>query len=64
VNAVLIQTAASALLHIGSPATETFGAILAGLLWGALALRTRSLLSGLGQHYVLGISLDAFICYG
>lgn len=64
VNAVLIQTLASALLHIGSPASETFGAILAGLLWGALALHTRSLLSGLGQHYLLGIALDAFICFG
>ncbi len=62
VNAVLIQTLASALLHIGSPAAETFGAILAGLLWGALALHTRSLLSGLAQHYLLGIALDAFIC--
>jgi membrane protease YdiL (CAAX protease family) len=63
-NAVLIQTLASALLHIGSPASETFGAILGGLLWGALALRTRSLLAGLIQHYLLGIVLDALICYG
>ena len=63
-NAVLIQTLASALLHIGSPAAETFGAILGGLLWGMLALRLRSLLSGLAQHYVLGIALDAFICFG
>jgi membrane protease YdiL (CAAX protease family) len=64
VNAVLVQTLASALLHIGSPAAESFGAVLAGLLWGVLALRTRSLLSGLGQHYLLGLALDAFICYG
>jgi membrane protease YdiL (CAAX protease family) len=64
VNAVLIQTMASALLHIGSPASETFGAIFAGLLWGTLAIRTRSVLSGLGQHFVLGITLDAFICFG
>jgi len=63
-NAVLIQTLASALLHIGSPAAESFGAILGGLLWGVLALRTRSLLAGLGQHYLLGLALDAFICYG
>ena len=63
-NAVLIQTLASALLHIGSPAAESFGAVLGGLLWGALALRNRSLLSGLGQHYLLGIALDAFICHG
>lgn len=64
VNAVLVQTMASALMHIGSPASETFGAVLGGLLWGALALRTRSLASGLGQHYLLGIALDAFICFG
>ena len=64
VNAVLVQTMASALLHIGGPASETFGAILGGLLWGALALHTRSLLSGLGQHYLLGIGLDWFICFG
>ena len=63
-NAVLIQTLASALLHIGGPASEAFGAVLGGLLWGALALRTRSLVPSLGQHYLLGIALDAFICYG
>jgi uncharacterized protein len=63
-NAVLIQTAASSLLHIGSPASETFGAILGGLLWGSLALWTGSLLSGLVQHFLLGLALDLFICYG
>jgi membrane protease YdiL (CAAX protease family) len=61
-NAVLVQVLASSLLHIGGPASETFGAILGGLLWGALAIRTRSILSGLGQHYLLGICLDAFLC--
>ena len=63
-NAVLVQALASALLHIGDPASEVFGAVFAGLLWGMLALRTRSVLSGMGQHYLLGISLDWFICYG
>jgi membrane protease YdiL (CAAX protease family) len=63
VNAVLIQVLASSLLHIGSPASEAFGAVLGGLLWGILALRTRSLLSGLGQHFLLGITLDAAICF-
>ncbi|MFZ5831438.1 MAG: CPBP family intramembrane glutamic endopeptidase [Planctomycetota bacterium] len=63
-NAILVQVAASALLHIGDPAAEAFGAIAAGLLWGMLAFRTRSLLSGTVQHAVLGITLDAWICYG
>ena len=63
VNAVLVQTMASALLHIGSPAVETFGAILAGVLWGVLALWTRSLVPSLVQHFLLGIAVDAFICF-
>jgi len=63
-NAVLVQAMASALLHIGSPAAETFGAIPAGVLWGVLALWTRSLASGLLQHFLLGLALDACICLG
>ncbi len=62
-NAVLVQVMASVLLHIGKPAVETYGAILGGILWGILAFRTRSLLSGLLQHALLGIALDWFICY-
>jgi membrane protease YdiL (CAAX protease family) len=63
-NAVLIQALASSLLHIGSPATETFGAILGGILWGMLALRTRSIWSGLLQHFSLGWALDWTVCFG
>jgi len=63
VNALWVQVLASGLLHIGRPASETFASLLAGLLWGILVFRTRSLLSGLMQHYVLGISLDWFLCY-
>jgi membrane protease YdiL (CAAX protease family) len=63
VNALLVQVLASGILHIGRPATETYASLAAGLLWGVLAIRTRSLLSGLTQHYLLGISLDWFLCY-
>ena len=63
-NAVLIQTLASALLHIGSPASETSGAILGGVLWGTLALRTRSIWPGFVQHFLLGWALDWSICFG
>lgn len=62
VHAILIQVMASSLLHIGKPATETFGAIVGGVLWGIVAYRTRSLLSGLLQHFLLGIALDWFLC--
>jgi membrane protease YdiL (CAAX protease family) len=62
-NAVLVQVLASVLLHIGKPATETYAAIAGGLFWGVLAFRTRSLLSGMLQHFLLGLSVDFFLCY-
>lgn len=63
-NALLIQMLVSSLLLIGAPAPVAFGGILVGLLWGILALRSGSLLSGMSQHFLLGITLDWFICYG
>jgi membrane protease YdiL (CAAX protease family) len=63
VNALLVQVLASGILHIGRPASETYASFFAGLLWGVLAFRTRSLLSGLLQHYILGVSLDWFLFY-
>jgi uncharacterized protein len=61
-NAVLVQVMASSVLHFGKPGIEAFAAILGAILWGCFAYRTRSLLSGLGQHFLLGISLDFFLC--
>ena len=62
-NAILIQTMASSLLHIGTPDTEAFGAILGGIIWGLVAFRTRSILSGYLQHSLLGITLDWALCH-
>ncbi len=63
-TAVLIQTLASTMLHFGHPNAEVFSAILGGLFWGFLVVRTRSLLSGLLQHALLGIVLDVFLVFG
>ncbi|MDR3198340.1 MAG: CPBP family intramembrane metalloprotease [Planctomycetaceae bacterium] len=57
-TAILIQTLASTMLHYGHPGSEVFGSIIAGLVWGILAFRTRSILSGFAQHALLGIVLD------
>jgi len=62
--AICVQTLASTLAHFGRPASEVFASILAGLLWGALAWRSRSLLAGVFQHWLLGASLDFFIFQG
>lgn len=60
-NAILVQTALSAALHVGKPIGETLGAVLGGLVWGVIAFRSRSLLVPLLTHWVLGLSLDLFI---
>ncbi len=60
-NAILVQVIASCLVHIGKPASETFTSILGGLIWGILAFRTRSIVYGIATHWILGVSLDAFI---
>lgn len=60
-NAILVQVLASCLVHIGKPAGETFSSILGGLVWGILAFRTRSIVYGILTHWILGVTLDAFI---
>ena len=62
-NAIQVQTLASCLIHIGKPAGEIYGAIVAGLLWGFIVFRTRSLWAVLVMHWALGVSLDFFICF-
>ena len=60
-TAILIQTIPSAIVHIGKPASESFGAIFAGLVFGYLAIRTRSILYPLILHAVVGIGTDVFV---
>lgn len=62
-HAVLIQVMASSLLHIGRPVTETIAAVGAGMLWGWLAYRTNSILSGMLQHILVGVIVDAAIVF-
>ena len=62
-NAILIQTMASTLLHIGTPTMETYMAIVAGIMWGVIMYWTRSLLAGLILHFSLGIFADYFLLF-
>jgi len=62
-NAILVQTLASCLLHIGKPDAEIYSSILGGIVWGMVVFRAGSLLPALLLHWLLGISLDAFIIY-
>ncbi|MBN2293613.1 MAG: CPBP family intramembrane metalloprotease [Pirellulales bacterium] len=62
-GAIMCQVLASTLLHIGTPTSEAFGAVLGGIIWGLVAFRTRSLLSGYMQHSLLGLVLDWTLCH-
>ncbi len=60
-NAILIQTIPSCLWHIGYPAGEIFMSIPAGIMFGILALRTRSIVYPFLLHWFIGVALDVFI---
>ena len=62
-QAILIQTALSCIVHIGKPTSEIYSSILGGLVWGIVAFRARSIVFVILIHWVLGVSLDFFICY-
>jgi membrane protease YdiL (CAAX protease family) len=61
VMAILIQTVPSAIVHIGKPFAECFSAILAGLVFGYAAWRTRSTFFSMFLHAVVGIGTDLII---
>jgi len=56
--AVLVQMIPFLILHNGKPAPETFGAIIAGIALGILALRTNSILYCLITHMSVMFSID------
>jgi membrane protease YdiL (CAAX protease family) len=62
-NAILVQTLASCLLHIGKPPAEIYGSILGGIVWGMMVWRGHSLLFVILLHWLLGVSLDVCISY-
>ena len=59
--AICIQTIPSCLWHIGMPSGEIFASILGGILFGIMALKTKSILYPFILHCLIGITLDFFI---
>jgi hypothetical protein len=58
---VLFQTIPSTMLHVGHPLSELSGAVVAGIAFGILAWKTRSIVPGLILHAALGLGTDGFI---
>ncbi len=63
-NSILIQTIPSVLMHIGKPDAEIFMSIIAGVVFGVIALRTRSIVFVFLLHWFIGIALDILIVLG
>lgn len=63
VPAILIQTISSCLVHIGKPAPEIIGSIPFGIIFGIIAIRTKSIWILVLLHASLGIFTDVFIIY-
>jgi uncharacterized protein len=62
-QSILVQTALSCIVHIGKPSGEIYSSVIGALVWGIIAFRTRSLFFIILIHWLLGVSLDFFICY-
>lgn len=59
----LVQTALSVTAHFGRALAETFSALPAGLVFGAVALRTRSVWYTAVIHWTVAVSMDWFILH-
>jgi membrane protease YdiL (CAAX protease family) len=58
---IFFQIIPSAMLHFGHPLSEQISAVAAGILFGFIAYRTKSIFPGLLVHATIGLSLDTFI---
>ena len=57
---IFIMVIPYALLHIHKPFPEALGSIVAGLILGALALKSRSIWPGVLTHCTVALSADVF----
>lgn len=65
-GAILLTTLISALIHtsiggFGKPMIETLSAIFAGVIFGFMAYKTKSIFPSLFLHMIVGFSTDLFI---
>jgi membrane protease YdiL (CAAX protease family) len=57
-SAIFAMTVPYTLIHFDKPMLEVFAAIVAGVVLGTLAMRTRSILSGFMIHSAVAVSMD------
>lgn len=57
-HAVFVSAVPYVLIHFGKPMPETFGALVAGIFLGTLAMKTRSIWLGFAVHVGVALSMD------
>ncbi|HET7544652.1 MAG TPA: type II CAAX endopeptidase family protein [Polyangiaceae bacterium] len=57
-GAIFVMAAPYCMIHYGKPYLEAHGAIVAGVVLGSLAMRTRSIYSGFLVHITVAYSMD------
>ena len=58
-GAIFVMMVPYTMIHFGKPMLETFGAIVAGIVLGSLAMRTRSIWGGALLHIGVALTMDA-----
>ena len=64
VEAVGLSMLVTTAIHLGKPEGEVWGAVLVGIVFGWLVIRTRSILWPLILHVAIGLLTDLFVLYG
>jgi membrane protease YdiL (CAAX protease family) len=61
---ILIMTIPYVMIHFNKPVAETLGALVAGIVLGVLAIRSRSFVGGILLHVAIAITMDLFAIAG
>lgn len=63
IYSVLVMTVPYCMIHFAKPWPETIGAIIAGLVLGAVSLESRSIFLGIAAHISVALSLDLTVLW-
>lgn len=63
-NAIFVMIVPYCMIHYGKPLPETVGAILAGVILGTLAMRTKSIWGGVLIHIGVAMTMDVLALRG
>ncbi|MDV6344685.1 CPBP family intramembrane glutamic endopeptidase [Nitrosomonas sp. Is37] len=63
VYSIFVMTIPYCMIHFGKPLPETIGAIVAGIVLGAMSLKSKSIWPGVMLHYGIAIMMDLSVLY-